>query len=217
PYRQALTHYFGERVRITDLESLQTVGTSDVGNACVIIVATIQSLNVSDTSKRNVYAFFEELQEHFRDLPPSVSEALERVSEADIQTQPYLTEKDSGRVKWSVANWLHLHRPLVIVDEAHNNRTARFFNTLGRLNPVGIVEMTATPVSGNNVLYHVSAQELRAEEKIKLPIILAEHPEGWRECLQDAILTRSRLELLAQKETDYLRPIMLVQAMPKGG
>lgn len=217
PYRQSLAHHFGDRIRITDLESLQTVGTNDVGKACVIVVTTIQSLNVSDTSKRNVYAFFEELQEHFRRLPPNVEEGLEKVAPADLESQPYLTEKDIGRVKWSVANWLHLHRPLVIVDEAHNNRTNRFFNTLGRFKPAAIVEMTATPVAGNNVLYHVSAQELRAEEMIKLPIVLAEHPEGWRECLRDGILTRNRLEVLAQKEPDYLRPIMLVQAMPRGG
>ncbi|MBF6616895.1 MAG: DEAD/DEAH box helicase family protein [Candidimonas sp.] len=217
PYRQALTHYFGDRIRIADLESLQTVGTNDVGNACIIVVTTIQSLNVSDTSKRNVYAFFEELQEHFRDLPSNLAAGLEKVTGSDVGSQPYLTEKDVGRVKWSVANWIHLHRPLVIVDEAHNNRTDRFFKTIGRLNPAGIVEMTATPVAGNNVLYHVSAQELRAEEMIKLPIVLAEHPEGWRECLRDAILTRDRLELVAQKETDYVRPIALIQAMPRGG
>ncbi|WP_374483759.1 DEAD/DEAH box helicase [Zoogloea sp.] len=217
PYRQALAHYVGDRLRVADLESLQTVGTGDVGKACIIVVTTIQSLNVSDTSKRNVYAFFEELQEHFRDLPPSLAAGLEKVTAADLASQPFLTEKDIGRVKWSVANWLHLHRPLVIVDEAHNNRTDRFFKTLGRLNPAGVVELTATPVTGNNVLYHVSAQELRAEQMIKLPIVLAEHPEGWRECLRDAILTRDRLETVAQKETDYVRPIVLVQAMPKGG
>lgn len=217
PYRQALAHYFGDRVRVADLESLQTVGSSDVGQACIIVVATIQALNVSDTSKRNVYSFFEELAEHFRELPPAVTANLEKVTEADLASQPFLTEKDLGRVKWSVANWIHLHRPLVIVDEAHNNRTDRFFKTLGRLNPSCVVEMTATPVAGNNVLYHVSAQELRAEQMIKLPIVLAEHPEGWRECLQDAILTRDGLETLAQKEAIYLRPIALVQAMPKGG
>lgn len=217
PYRQALAHYVGDRLRVADLESLQTVGTSDVGKACIIVVATIQSLNVSDTSKRNVYAFFEELQEHFRDLPPSLAAGLEKVTAADLASQPFLTEKDIGRVKWSVANWLHLHRPLVIVDEAHNNRTDRFFKTLGRLNPACVVELTATPVTGNNVLYHVAAQELRAEQMIKLPIVLAEHPEGWRECLRDAILTRDGLEVVAQKEADYVRPILLVQAMPKGG
>ncbi|MEX6677361.1 DEAD/DEAH box helicase family protein [Pseudomonas sp. W2Oct36] len=217
PYRQALAHYFGDRIRVCDLESLQTVGPQDIGKACIVVVATIQALNVSDTSKRNVYSFFEELGEHFRDLPASLTSNLEKVTEGDLQSQRFLTTKDIGRVKWSVANWLHLHRPLVIVDEAHNNRTDRFFKTLGRLHPSCVIEMTATPVPGNNVLYHVSAQELRAEQMIKLPIVLAEHPEGWRECLRDSILTRDSLEIVALKEDDYVRPIVLIQAMPKGG
>jgi type III restriction enzyme len=112
---------------------------------------------------------------------------------------------------------MHLQRPIVIVDEAHNNRTDRFFKSLGRVNPSCVIEMTATPVPGNNVLYHVAAAELKAEQMIKLPIVLAEHPQGWRECLRDAVLTRARLELLAQREPDYLRPIALVQAMPING
>ncbi|MCX8517896.1 MAG: hypothetical protein ORN29_07530 [Rhodoferax sp.] len=120
-------------------------------------------------------------------------------------------------MKYSVANWLHLQRPVVIVDEAHNNRTDRFFKSLGRVNPACVIEMTATPVPGNNVLYHVAAAELKAEQMIKLPIVLAEHPHGWRACLRDAVLTRKRLELAAQQEPDYLRPIVLVQAQPKGG
>ncbi|MFD2274631.1 DEAD/DEAH box helicase [Undibacterium arcticum] len=141
---------------------------------------------------------------------------LEKVTEADLLSQPFLTNKDVGRIKHSVANWLHLQHPIVIVDEAHNNRTDRFFKTLGRLKPSCVVELTATPVPGNNVLYHVSAQELKAEQMIKLPIVLAEHPAGWQDCLRDAILTRDRLEISAQKETDYLRPIALIQAAPKG-
>lgn len=188
-----------------------------MGKACIIIVTTIQSLNVSDTSTRNVYSFFEELGEHFKELPDELANKLERVSILDLEQQPFLTQKDIGRVKWSVANWLNLHRPMVIVDEAHNNRTDRFFKTLGRLNPSCIVELTATPVIGNNVLYSVSAQELRAEQMIKLPIVLAEHPEGWRECLRDAVLTRDGLEMIALKEDQYVRPIALIQAMPKGG
>ena len=86
------------------------------------------------------------------------------MTEADLQNQPYLTAKDVGRTKYSVANWLHLHHPVVIMDEAHNNRTDRFFKTLGRLNPSCVVELTATPVAGNNVLYHVSAQELAGQK-----------------------------------------------------
>jgi len=216
PYRQALAEYFGDRVLVCDLESLQTIGPHDVGKTCIVVVATIQSFNVSDTGKRNVYSFFEELSPHFDDLPPNRAEGLETVKAEDLESQPYLTAADVGRVKHSVANWLHLNRPLVIVDEAHNNRTDRFFKTLGRLNPSCVVELTATPVAGNNVLYHVSAQELKAEQMIKLPIVLAEHPEGWRECLRDAVLARDALELAAQKEADYVRPIVLVQAAPKG-
>ena len=216
PYRQALAQYFGDRVQVCDLESLQTISPHDVGKACIVVVATIQSFNVTDTAKRNVYSFFEELAPHFDNLPANISAGLEKVTEADLQNQPYLTIKDVGRTKYSVANWLYLHHPVVIVDEAHNNRTDRFFKTLGRLNPSCVVELTATPVAGNNVLYHVSAQELKAEQMIKLPIVLAEHPEGWRECLRDAILRRDGLELVAQKEPEYIRPIVLVQAAPKG-
>lgn len=217
PYRQALAQHFGDRIQVCDLTSLQTISPHDVGKSCIVIVTTIQSLNVSDTSTRNVYAFFEELAEHFRDLPGVLADRLEKVTEADLARQSFLTARDVGRVKYSVANWLNLHRPLVIIDEAHNNRTDRFFKTIGRLNPSCIVEMTATPVPGNNVLYSVGAQELRAEQMVKLPIVLAEHPEGWRECLRDAVLTRDGLELVALKEEEYVRPIVLVQAMPKGG
>jgi len=216
PYRQALAEDFGDLVQVCDLESLQTISPHDVGKACIVIVATIQAFNVTDTGKRNVYSFFEELAPHFDNLPPNLNKGLEQVTADDLLSQPFLTPKDIGRTKYSVANWLHLNRPLVIVDEAHNNRTDRFFKTLGRLNPSCVVELTATPVAGNNVLYHVSAQELKAEQMIKLPIVLAEHPEGWRDCLRDAILTRDRLELLAQKETEYLRPIALIQAAPRG-
>jgi type III restriction enzyme len=217
PYRKALTHYFGDRVRVCDLDSLQTISPHDVGKSCIVVVSTIQAFNVTDTAKRNVYSFFEELAPHFDGLPANEADGLEKVKTEDLASQPYLTASDVGRVKYSLANWLHLRHPVIIVDEAHNNRTQRFFATLGRFNPSCIIELTATPVAGNNVLHHVSAQELKTEEMIKLPIVLAEHPDGWQACLRDAILTRKRLAIEAQKEADYIRPIVLIQAMPKGG
>lgn len=217
PYRQALAEHFGDRVVVCELESLQTIGVQDVGRACIVVIATIQAFNVTDTAKRNVYSFFEELAPHFDSLSPAAAEGLERVTPEDVAAQSFLSAADIGRVKYSVANWLHRQRPLVIVDEAHNNRTDRFFRSLGRLNPSCVVELTATPVPGNNVLYRVSAAELKAEDMIKLPIVLAEHPEGWQACLRDALLTRSHLETVAQKERSYLRPIALIQAAPKGG
>lgn len=99
---------------------------------------------------------------------------------------------------------------------AHNSRTQNSFETLKRFNPCAIVELTATPVKGSNVLYHVSAQELKNEEMIKLPIMLVEHVTGWQDAARDAILRQRQLETLAQKEPEYLRPIVLFQAEPKG-
>lgn len=217
PYRQALAKDFGDKVKIVDLDSLQTINPQDVGQQCLVVVSTIQALNVADTNKRNVYSFYEELAPHFSNLTGIQKEGLETVKEADLASQPYLTIVDVGRVKYSIANWLFLQNPIVIVDEAHNNKTERFFKTLNRLNPACVIEFTATPVLGNNVLYSVSAMELKAEEMIKLPVILAEHLTGWQDCVRDATLTRERLEVIAQKEPQYIRPILLIQAMAKGG
>ena len=51
---------------------------------------------------------------------------------------------------------------------------------------------------------------------IKLPIVLAEHPEGWPQAVFGAVQTQRRLEAEALKdEADghgYVRPIVLFQA-----
>jgi type III restriction enzyme len=89
------------------------------------------------------------------------------------------------------------------------------FDTLARLAPSGILEMTATPdskpASGSNVLFATSATELKLENMIKLPIYLTEH-EDWKETVDAAIQERRRLEEIARGEERYLRPIILFQA-----
>jgi type III restriction enzyme len=217
PYRQALQSYYGDKIRICDLDSLQTLNKHDVAKACLVIVTTIQAFNVSKTEQRNAYAFDEGLSAHFSGLSPQQTAGMELVTAETLSTQPFLTQADVGRVKHSLANWFHLHRPILIVDEAHKNRGgSSFFPTLKRLNPKCLVELTATP-KDNNVLYSVSAAELKAAQMIKLPVVLTEHPDGWQACLRDALNQRQELELLAQKDKDYIRPILLVQAQPKGG
>lgn len=217
PCREALSAHFGDRVRVCALDDLATVGRHEIGNSAIIIVATIQSFNVKDKTIRTVYAFDESLDLHFQGLTPQQIALLDKVTEADIAAQPYLTTSDLGRVKASIANWLTLHRPIVVVDEAHNNRTEQAFRTLKNLHPSCLIELTATPVTGSNILYHVGAQELQGEDMIKLPIVLMEHPNGWKDAVRDAILTRDRLETLAAQEPDYIRPVLLFQAEPKNG
>ena len=120
-----------------------------------------------------------------------------------------------GQIKFSFRNLLALHRPLVIVDEAHNNTSALSYEVLQRVNAACVVEFTATPADDSNVLHNVSATELKAEDMIKLPIRLTEH-KSWEDAVGDSILTRQRLHDVAAKDADYIRPIILFQAEEKG-
>lgn len=216
PYRQAVMQRYGDRIKVCDLDGLQTINPNDVGKSSLIIVTTSQAFNITKTEKRNVYAFFEELSPHFSVLTPQQEQGMERVTAETIKEQPHLTTSDIGRVKHSLANWFHLHRPIIVLDEAHKNRSKLSFETFARLNPACLIELTATP-RDNNVLYSVSAAELKSADMIKLPVVLTEHPDGWQSCLRDALLQRQQLELDAQKDPAYIRPILLVQAQPKGG
>jgi type III restriction enzyme len=218
PYREALEDAYGQRFQVCDLEGVATVPAHDWGRQAVIVVATIQSFRIEETGLRNVYAFSEAFEPHFRGLPAQRLAALREIPDALVSAQD-AADADSplkgyvGQPKYSLANWLALQRPIIIVDEAHNTKTERSFEALKRLDPAVILELTATPIpKQTNVLYHVSAQELAAENMIKLPIVLMEHPQGWDAAVFDAVQTQRKLEAEAQKESDYIRPIVLFQA-----
>ncbi len=220
PYRKALQGQYGDRLKVCDIEALQTLNKHDIEGSCVIVVTTIQAFNIDKdkTYQRNAYAFDENLSEFFRNLSADQVSKLDKVTEDTLQHQPFLTTKDIGRVKHSLVNFFNIYRPIIIVDEAHKNRGGKsFFPTLKRLNPSCLVEFTATP-KDNNVLYSVSAAELKAENMIKLPIVLTEHSnEDWQSCIRDSLIHRANLEVLAQKEHEYIRPILLIQAQDKNG
>jgi type III restriction enzyme len=223
PYREALEASYGAGVRVCALEDLANIAPPDWGQRAVVVVATIQSFRIDDTDKRNVYSFSESFERHFkgagedrlrllRDLPDSLVTAEEAENDKTGVLPGFI-----GQPRWSLANWLALHEPLLIVDEAHNTKTDKSFTALKRLNPSAILELTATPIpSKTNVLYHVSAQELAAEAMIKLPIALAEHPQGWQQAVFAAVQTQRALEGEALKDeaagSGYVRPIVLFQA-----
>ena len=129
----------------------------------MVIVATIQSFRVEDTTGRKVYDQNGAFAEHLLNVP------AERFAD--------LLPGADGKPKPSLVNMLRLRRPIVIVDEAHNARTDLSFATLGNVMPSCIVEFTATPARmkhPSNVLHHVSAAELKAADMVKLPC--AHHP-----------------------------------------
>ena len=205
PYRQALEAKVGP-INILDISEALYVQPASINTSTTIIVSTMQAFRVEDTEGRKVYEPSGALMGHFSAL---TAEALQ-----DIETY------QNGEPVTSLANVLRLHRPILIVDEAHNARTGLSFETLARFRPACILEFTATPdlqSSPSNVLHTVSAAELKTEGMIKLPIRL-ETRSDWREVVSAAISTRNQLEEASRQERaetgEYIRPIVLLQAQP---
>ena len=199
PYRQALDEEFNGRVRVFDISDFTHIRPQDLRDYCCIVVGTIQTLRVTNTEGRRVYAHNEDMEPHFSMLPKTI---------------PGLEEVDGGGVKFSFANLMHLHNPLMIVDEAHNAVTGLTREIQTRLNPCAIVEFTATPRSNSNILYSVTAQELKSEEMIKLPVMLSEN-DTWQNAVNGAVAKRAELSEIARNDADYLRPIVLFQAQSR--
>jgi type III restriction enzyme len=221
PYRKKLDEAFKRQVLVLDIDEVTQIRPQDLQSKAIVIVSTLANLRVSDTSGRKIYAYHENFEPHFAKIPanhPSM-DRLEKVSEDDVQENG-LSTSEVGKIKYSFANLLAVYRPILIVDEAHNARTLLTFETLQRVHPAAIIELTATPNTsknnGSNVLFHVSAAELKAEEMIKLPVMLTEH-QNWQDAIQDAVITRKKLAIEAQKDEDYIRPIVLFQAENKNG
>jgi type III restriction enzyme len=204
PYRQAL-ETAGGNVSVMDISKALAVQPSQL-QGVTVIVSTMQAFRVEETLGRKVYEQNGTLMSHFSTLKPELLAKMEK--------------HENGVPVYSLANVLAAHRPIVIVDEAHNARTDLSFTMLKRFVPSCIIEFTATPDTEehpSNILHTVSAAELKAEGMIKLPIHL-ETQQDWRVAISQAVAKRNELEALARIERnatgEYLRPIVLLQAQP---
>lgn len=178
-------------VAVLDIDEALSTPPSVFDAQDTVIVATMQAFKQENTDKLAVYKPNGALMEHFRGV-----------------------ENPS----WSLVEALKLRRPFVIVDEAHNQGTELAFDTLARLDPCAVLELTATPDrlhQPSNVLYSVSASTLQGEDMIKLPVDMAAHGD-WQIAMREAIACLDRLQALAETEKaatgESLRPIMLLQA-----
>jgi type III restriction enzyme len=217
PYRAALAKDFGRNVSILTKDEALAMSRADAEGGACIIVSTIQSFRREkpngdeDSEGLKVYQDAGALMDHFSGLSEAQEARLEKVEGTD-------------RPVASLANLLRLHRPMVIVDEAHNARTALSFDTLARFSPSLILELTATPQTehnpakdkhASNILYSVSAAELKAEQMIKMPIKLTTDRD-WQKTIGAALDCQAALEEAANAEQaqtgEYIRPLVLFQA-----
>ncbi|NUO19373.1 DEAD/DEAH box helicase family protein [bacterium] len=207
PYYAALSEQFETFYVLSGKEGM-TVSRGTIEAGATIVVTTIQSSRVADDELRKVYEDNGSLLEHF--------------PESEFGSFTPIHIREDGSFPKSFANLLRKKRPIVIVDEAHNVRTELSFETLNKFAPSCILELTATPHQGDaqgrgrsNVLYSVNAHALRAEEMIKMPIIVRTL-QDWRIALSHALDERQRLEKLcaahAEASGEFIRPILLIQA-----
>ncbi len=205
PYRQILDEAFGGRVRVFDIGDFTQVTPHDLRSNLCVVVGTIQTLRVTNTDGRKVYAHHEMLEPHFSTVSPAAP-GLERNDDGPMK----------GNIRFSFANLMYLHRPLVIMDEAHKAGSKLSREVYERIRPSALIEFTATPKGFNNILHSVSAQELKDEEMIKMPVVLDE-AETWQGAVNLAILKRAGLQEYADRDREgYIRPIVLFQAQKKG-
>jgi type III restriction enzyme len=204
PNREALESVFGSRLLVLDIADFTQIRPQDLRDKTVIVIGTVQTLRVDKTEGRKVYAHHEALEPHFTGYTGS-ADGLERIDEGS----------DQGKIRFSFRNLLAIHRPLVLTDEAHNSTSPLSFEVLQRIRARCIIEFTATPAENSNILHSVSAAELKAEEMIKLPVVLTEH-QTWQEAISAAVQTREKLFELARHDRDYIRPIVLFQAQEHG-
>jgi type III restriction enzyme len=178
---QAMRDLFGS-VNVLDISEALAVQPSTLDTANTIIVSTMQSFKRDETDKDSVGL---------------------RVNRQNGALMPHFENVDKdARGEGSLVDVIRLRRPFVIVDEAHNQGTPLAVDTLLKLNPSCILELTATPdraVNPSNVLRSISASVLQNEDMIKLPLELAISPE-WNVAMTEAIGRVRKLEKEAAEE-----------------
>ena len=200
PYRQFLNQSFKERtVNVMNITEAQSKAF-DLSSELPIIIATIQTFSVENEEGRKFY------------------------KENGVYQEMFTGSSETP----SLFNAIKHSNPIVIMDEAHNAKTDLRVNKLLELNPCFMLELTATPRTvhneangeyASNILYSVSASQLKAEDMIKLPIIL-QTINKWQLAIKEALEQRVELENLAKMEAiesgQYVRPIILFKAEKKG-
>lgn len=197
PFRAAMDERFSNHVEVFDLKEAKAIKKEDVANNLCVVVTTLSAFRREDKEWLKVFQDNGALMGHFEGLPKEKFDFLQKDADDELI--------------YSLANVIRTHNPLVIIDEGHNAQTELSFAMLKELNPVFVLEFTATPRPKSNVLVNVSAQELKTEKMIKMPLYLA-NKVPWQDTIIAGIEKLRELEKAAKKNPDYIRPMMLIQA-----
>ena len=219
PYRQQLDLASAGRTMI--LEKTSRFGPRDAGERLCVLLLMLPSAN---RETKEQLRMFRDSGSFDRFFPADDDDAgherlLQGVKNLDTFAAGVGTR--TGHAKTSLGNVLRLQQPLIILDEGHKAYSRGAQDTLAGFNPCLIVELSATPPRGANVLVDIRGRELLAEEMIKLDLHIHNSASvDWKDTLLKAIQLRDKLESEAQSHEAatgiYIRPICLTQVERTG-
>ena len=219
PYRQQLD--MASAGRTLTLEKTSGFGPRDVReNLCVLLLM----LPSANRETREQLRMFRDSGGFDRFFPADDDVAAHRKLLNDVPNLDTFEQEGGfwGRhAKTSLGNTLRLLRPLIILDEGHKAYSRNAKATLEGFNPCMIVELSATPPRGANVLVDIQGRELNEEEMIKLDLHIRNSAStSWKNTLLASIEHRRRLEEEARAHEAntgvYIRPICLIQVERTG-
>lgn len=198
---EMLNESFDTKFKVFSNEEALAITPEDVRNNLCIIVASVVAFR-HETAIQKKYKVYQEngsLMDHFK----------------NIKDDKDLEKDKEGSVINSLANVIRKHLPLVVVDEGHRTSGELSIEFLSELKPSFVIEFTATPREGSNILVNTSASELKIEDMVKIPIVL-ESRSQWEQVVADGLMKRDELEKRTKKlKGEYIRPIVLLQAQPR--
>ena len=221
PYRQTLERASGGRVKLLEKDNLFT--EADVANYMCIMLLMLPAAN-----RRKGRDFLKIFRDSGR-YPSFFPDGDDLLGDDRYRNQyPDLDLSSGGLVKHSLFNVLKILRPVVILDEAHKAYGKRkadnkeFVETVNRLDPSLVIELSATPNRGiSNLLVDITGIELKKAEMIKVPINITSYTNTeWQYTLTKAQEQLQQLSTVARSlqmnKGRYIRPIAVVRVERTG-
>jgi type III restriction enzyme len=223
-YRLMLEHAVSRRIEIWEKHEIARLSPARLRECLNILVVQLASTN---RETKEQLKFFKDsggnIVQHF---PPENDFAAHRALKEQITNLDMLVddaERGEHLVATSIGNLVKLCQPVVILDEGHKATSELAQRTIREFNAAAVVELSAMPRPGSNVLCRVTGQELLAEEMIKLPLNIATSAQKkWQDVLTQARDRRLALAKLAEEHFEQagperqIRPIVLVQVERTG-
>lgn len=218
PYRQTLDNASGARTLI--LERTQHFTPADIEQSLCVLMLMLPAAARQTKETLRMFrdsggfdAFFPSEEDY-----AGHSARLNAVPNLDT----FDTREFSARqIKTSLGNTLRTLSPLIILDEGQKAYSPLARATVEGFNPCMIVELSATPPQGANVLVDVKGTALEREGMIKLDLhVFNDTSVDWKKTLLKAAERRDGLEAQAREHEaqtgKYIRPICLIQVERTG-